>query len=311
MTNEMNSVEVTAPSLDEAVRQALESLGAQEDDVVIEILSTPRSGLLGLGSRPAKVRVTRKAPFDVQTGVIAPSAAATAGTEAAAKADSMPAATTLAQPGVSGAGAESLSEQAQHTAHAGQAAPSEPAEEPKAAPQTAQKSLEEQLQEAVAIIRETMQLMGETVEISSRIVEPQDGDTAAIEVDLKGENSGLLIGRRGQTLEALEYIVNRILARRIENAVPVLLDVESYNARRSQRLQRLALSLGEKVKRQRKALRLKPMSPRERRVVHMALRDDPLVTTESTGAGYLRAIKILPVDSASKATDTAQKRGRS
>jgi spoIIIJ-associated protein len=121
-------------------------------------------------------------------------------------------------------------------------------------------------------------------------------DAETVELDIKGDGSGILIGRHGQTLDALEYIVNRILARRIKDPAPISLETESYRARRRQQLHRMALSMGEKAKREHKAVRLEPMPPRDRRVIHLALKDDPMITTRSAGEGVMRAIEIVPAD---------------
>ena len=110
-------------------------------------------------------------------------------------------------------------------------------------------------------------------------------DAETVELEIKGDGSGILIGRHGQTLDALEYIVNRILARRIKDAAPISLETEAYRARRRQQLHRMALSMGEKAKREHKPVRLEPMAPRDRRVVHLALKEDPMITTRSAGEG--------------------------
>jgi spoIIIJ-associated protein len=120
------------------------------------------------------------------------------------------------------------------------------------------------------------------------------GDPESVELEIKGDGSGILIGRHGQTLDALEYLVNRIVARRIRDAAPVVLETESYRARRRQQLHRMALSMGERAKRDHRPMTLDPMPPRDRRVVHLALKDDPMLTTRSSGDGFLRSIEIVP-----------------
>jgi spoIIIJ-associated protein len=333
MTNDVNSIEVSARSLDAAVRQALEHLGAQEDEVIIEIIASPRTGLLGLGARPARVRVTRRSYHAAVGEQGLAKAASGVGGEAAAtpersvaRAEKEPGGGEKSRPGAGSrstarkldlfTSGESAGAQSADTVAAGltSTSPDSTAAEvagygPAETATKPTKALEEQQREAVAVLKEILSLMGEQVRTSAAEVDTEAGEHAAIEINLEGESTALLIGRRGQTLEALEYVVNRILARRTENPAPVLLDVESYHARRNQRLARTALALGEQVKRQRKAVRLKPMPPRERRVIHMTLRDDPLLITESAGSGYLRAVKILPAAQAGQQPSPA--RGRS
>ena len=164
---------------------------------------------------------------------------------------------------------------------------------------------EEQVAEATAILTEVLKMMGEQAEIE--IV--RDEGIQTVELNIKGDGSGILIGRHGQTLDALEYIVNRILGRRIKDAVAIAIDTESYRARRRGQLHRMALSKGEQAKREHVTVTLDPMAPRDRRIVHLALRDDPLITTHSFGEGFLRSIEIVPVDG-SQDRDRGNRGGR-
>ena len=133
--------------------------------------------------------------------------------------------------------------------------------------------------------------MGERTEVRQIQV-----DAETVELEIKGDGSGILIGRHGQTLDALEYVVNRILARRIKDAAPISIETESYRARRRQQLHRMALSKGEQAKREHVAVTLDPMPPRDRRIIHLALKDDPPITMRSAGDGFLRSIELVPVD---------------
>jgi len=132
--------------------------------------------------------------------------------------------------------------------------------------------------------------MGERTEITTA-----EEDSEGIELAVKGDGSGLLIGRHGQTLDSLEYLVNRILARKVKDAVPITLDTESYRERRRRQLHRMALAMAEQTKREHAPVTLDPMPARDRRIVHLALKDDPLITTRSTGDGFLRVVEIIPV----------------
>ena len=152
--------------------------------------------------------------------------------------------------------------------------------------------LHEQAREATIFLQRLLELMGEKATI-----EPAESDDPeTLELNIKGDGSGILIGRHGQTLDAIEYMVNRLLARKIKDAAPISIDTESYRARRRRLLQRMALSKGEQAKREHVGVTLDPMPPRDRRIVHLALKDDPMITTRSTGDGFMRAIEILPVD---------------
>ena len=143
---------------------------------------------------------------------------------------------------------------------------------------------EEQVSEAIKIAGEILEMMGEKATIET----VRDEGLQSVELNIRGDGSGILIGRHGQTLDALEYIVNRILGRRIKDALAISIDTESYRARRRGQLHRMALSKGEQAKREHVTVQLEPMPPRDRRIVHLALKDDPLITTRSFGEGFLR-----------------------
>jgi len=227
----IDSFEATADTVEQATERALQQLGIAREEAEIEVISEPRPGVLGLGARPAQVRVTRR------------------------------------------------------TAASSSAPPSEGAGEKI----TSTATLEEQSREASAILAEILNLMHEQAEVRTLSMDPE-----SIELEMKGDGSGILIGRHGQTLDALEYLVNRLLARRIREAVPISLETEAYRARRREQLHRMALSMGERAKRDHAPVKLEPMPPRDRRIVHLALKDDPMLTTRSGGDGFLRAIEIVP-----------------
>jgi spoIIIJ-associated protein len=116
-----------------------------------------------------------------------------------------------------------------------------------------------------------------------------------IVLDVRADNNALLIGRKGQTLEALEYLVIRIAGERPGSEGPhIVVDVENYRERRRKTLEDMALRLGEKAKRQRKTLTVDALSAADRRIIHAALQDDPWVTTRSLGQGSYRRLLIIP-----------------
>jgi spoIIIJ-associated protein len=151
--------------------------------------------------------------------------------------------------------------------------------------------LQDQAREAAVFLQRILELMGEQATIESA----ESDDPETLELNIKGDGSGILIGRHGQTLDAIEYMVNRLLARKIKDAAPISIDTESYRARRRRLLQHMAMSKGEQAKREHVAVTVEPMPPRDRRIVHLALKDDPMIATRSTGDGFMRAIEIVPV----------------
>jgi spoIIIJ-associated protein len=146
-------------------------------------------------------------------------------------------------------------------------------------------------EKAKEVLAEILNLMGVKAEVELKIRERTD--EAVLEI--QAENSGLLIGRKGQTLEALQYMVSRITGERGATEGPhVVVDIENYRERRRKSLEDMALRLGEKAKRQRKTVTVDALSAADRRIVHAALQDDPWVTTKSLGQGSYRRLLIIP-----------------
>ncbi len=126
------------------------------------------------------------------------------------------------------------------------------------------------------------------------VLEQEPGTTTSIALNIKGDELGILIGRRGQTLSSLQYIVRLIVGHQTKIWEPVLIDVEGYKQRRYQGLQNLAQHMAEQVGAKGIPFTLEPMSAYERRIVHLALTDHPDVTTESIGQGEGRRVVIVP-----------------
>ena len=146
-------------------------------------------------------------------------------------------------------------------------------------------------QKAKEVLAEILNLMGISAEVELRLGEKTDETV----VEIRTENSGLLIGRKGQTLEALQYLVSRIAGERGGMEGPhIVVDIENYRQRRRKGLEDMALRLGEKAKRQRKTVTVDALSAADRRIIHAALQDDPWVTTKSLGQGSYRRLLIIP-----------------
>ncbi len=268
----MKQVEMEGETLDDAIAKALSLLGVERDKVSLDILAEEKIGVLGFGRQNARVRATIREAVDEE------------------------------EPGAGGTGgsapdepAEAVSEEAEAVvgeSHDGEpeddeAHDREVSEEPA---YTAERS-EETRKVGVEVLEEILRLMGVTAKVA---VKPGTGPSEFI-LDIEGDSSALLIGRRGQTLEALQHIVARIVAEKVgpDGPQPVV-DVEDYRGRRVRSLEDMALRLGEKAKRSRKSQEIDALSARDRRIVHMALKDDPWLTTESLGQGAYRRLLIIP-----------------
>jgi spoIIIJ-associated protein len=119
-------------------------------------------------------------------------------------------------------------------------------------------------------------------------------DEGTIYLNIKGDGSGLLIGRHGQTLDAIQYIVGRIVGKQLGEKKVVVIDTERYRERRRENLERLSRHMGEKAKSTGRAVSLQPMSASDRRIVHLALQNDREIETRSEGEGGMKSIKIIP-----------------
>ena len=140
-------------------------------------------------------------------------------------------------------------------------------------------------------LTEILELMG----VAATIEQKAAAGGAEIILEIKAADSGLLIGRKGQTLEALQYLIGRIAGERQGSEGPhIIIDIESYRERRRRSLEDMALRLGEKAKRQRKTVTVDALSAADRRIIHAALQDDPWVTTRSLGQGSYRRLLIIP-----------------
>ncbi len=119
-------------------------------------------------------------------------------------------------------------------------------------------------------------------------------------LNIQGADLGVLIGRRGETLNALQYITRLIVSREIQRRANIVVDVEGYKARREEALRRLAVRMAEQARRLGKTIVLEPMPANERRIIHLALRDDQSVTTESIGSGDQRKVTIIPAQNSGR-----------
>ncbi len=244
----MESVEVSAKTVDEAIDIALEELGLKRSQASIEVLTPGKPGIFGLGGEQARVRVTA-----LEEG---------AGRR-------MPAEEPYEMIEREGGGEIEVE----------------------------LKDLDsEEVLAATDFLRNLLQMMDIDAEVSVRAPEtPADGlGRASAVLDVEGEDLGLLIGRRGNSLAALQYLVNVMVTRRMNSRVLVTVDVEHYHRRREETLQNLARRMADRVRHSRRPITLEPMPAAERRIIHLALSNDRNVTTGSVGGGDERKVVIRP-----------------
>ena len=154
---------------------------------------------------------------------------------------------------------------------------------------------DEQLDEiadtAIAVLKDILKYFN----VGEVTIDEYEGDEGELILDITGDDLAVLIGRHGKTLDALQFLVSAITVRKIGFRFPVIIDVESYKNRQRQKLESLARSSASKAVSQGHSVKMRPMTPYERRIIHMALRDDPRVETGSEGEGSSRHVVIVPV----------------
>jgi spoIIIJ-associated protein len=153
------------------------------------------------------------------------------------------------------------------------------------------------IEEAKQILEDLLVRMGmqATVDIKESGNAPDNGEEAnPVILNVVGDDLGVLIGRRGQTIDAVQYLVRLILSRKTRSKVPIMVDVEDYKQHRYDDLRTLAMNVGSQVKARKTSIRLEPMTAFERRIIHMTLANDPEVATESIGEGESRKVVVMP-----------------
>jgi spoIIIJ-associated protein len=146
----------------------------------------------------------------------------------------------------------------------------------------------EEIEIAKELAKGLLERMGARIEVEGSL---KEGD---LYLEIKGDQEGVLIGKHGRTLEALQMIVNRMVNKRLKNAMRVSLDVNGYRKRRAESMVQMALRLGEEAKRTGRPQIAGLLNAHDRRVIHLTLREDPLLQTESIGEGELKRVKIIP-----------------
>lgn len=140
--------------------------------------------------------------------------------------------------------------------------------------------------------REFLENVFKAMKLEVEIIIEKDEESNTLNIDLKGDDMGVLIGKRGQTLDSLQYLTNLAVNRRAENFVKVKIDTEDYRKRRRETLENLARNIAYKVKRTKRPVALEPMNPFERRVIHSTLQNDKFVTTHSEGEEPYRHVVV-------------------
>lgn len=252
MSLEKTSLEIIAPTTEEAIENGLTQLGLTEDQVEIEILDSGSKGLLGIGGRQSRVKLMVKDSSlpvsDVQSHF----------EEKPEKEDELDIST------IKSVEQDSLTDEEKQN-----------------------------LKVTKTVVEELLERMRVKASITPRYVEPEDErDRRVILVDIQGNDLSILIGRRSETLNALQYITSLIVSKELNKWVPLMIDVQGYRERRNRQLRQLGRKMAEQAIQSGRKQVLEPMPANERRVIHLELRDHAQVFTESTGEEPYRKVTI-------------------
>ena len=259
MSDKRANLEIIAPSVEEAVAKGLNELGLSQNQVEVEVLDEgSRGGLFGLGARQARIRLTIKTVTAPPAPQVEPAAP-----------------TSLAAPTPPVAQTEVVEEEA----------PLEAVDE------------DELLQAARQTVETLLSHMQITATINVQYGEQDESHSKPpVLVDIQGKDLTILIGKKAEVLNALQYISSLILSKQMGRTVTLVVDVEKYRERRQQQIRQIALRMADQAVKTGRRQSLEPMPASERRLVHMALRDNADVRTESTGEDPYRKVVIVPVD---------------
>ena len=268
-------ITVSAKTLDDAITEALVQLGVTSDRLDYIVVEKGSEGFLGIGRRQAVSKARRKREEKPVEETVEESKV-----ETPVKEEVKPEKKTEKKP------AKEHSHTKKNVREEKPEVKSEPKKEvelAKVEPQT--------IETCEKFIYDVMNAMGmDDVKVTSVVDEE-----GALSINMEGSNMGILIGKRGQTLDSLQYLTNRVANKMQDGYVRVKLDTEDYRRRRKETLENLAKNIASKVKRTRKTVSLEPMNPYERRIIHSALQSDPAVSTHSEGEEPYRRVVVTLV----------------
>lgn len=275
----MSYSEKWGTSVDEAVKLALSDLKATMDEVEVTVLEEPSKGFFGIGNKLAKVRVSIKS---------ATNAVVHEATEQKKEQKTETKVESSKEPFVeSPMGKKVPAERGIPTEKSVEKSVEKKREDIKPLLQTKPEDLKDLTEHpALTFIKDTIDSMGLKMSVKA------SGNEEFFFLELEGEDTGTIIGKRGQTLDAIQYLTSLVVNKGKEEYVRVVIDAENYRAKREKTLQQLADRLADKVARSKRPMKLEPMNPYERKVIHSTLQNHPKVVTRSEGEEPYRRVII-------------------
>ncbi|MBC5661052.1 KH domain-containing protein [Anaerosacchariphilus sp. NSJ-68] len=300
----MESIEVSAKTIEDAVLEAAIQLGTTRDKVAYEVIMQPSSGFLGIGGRKAVIRAHQKSEEEVEAKLKADREMEKLLERVNEKSQKTSEPEKKEQPKREKEAAPKNVAKAEKPAAPKSEAPRQPKpekpvrkEEKKPAPvKEAEPKAEKPAAPAEPVdttqVEKFLQDVFEAMEMKVEIKITQNPQDREMNITLDGGDMGVLIGKRGQTLDSLQYLSSLVVNKSTEDYIRVKVDTENYRERRKATLENLAKNIAQKVKRTRKPVSLEPMNPYERRVIHSALQNDKFVCTHSEGEEPYRRVVV-------------------
>jgi spoIIIJ-associated protein len=244
MTDSRPTLEIIAPTIDEAIEEGLAQLGLAREDVEINVLDKGSTGLFGLRSRQVRIQIIVVSDSQENHNLMP---------ESTRNADTPDNANALVM------------------------------------------NHEQIIETARSTVSDLLEKMNVESTLDVYIGDTYGSDNRTpVNIDISGDDLSILIGHRGETLNALQYIARLILGKELEHAVPLNIDVDGYRKRREVQIRQLARRMADQVNETQRSLSLEPMPANERRLAHLELQDDQTIYTESTGSGRYRKVVIYP-----------------
>lgn len=289
--SERTTLEIIAPTVEEALAQGLSQLGLPADAVSVEVLDAGSKGFLGLGGRQVRVRLTvlgaqnltPPAPVKPEPKPAVPVEKPAPAVERAPAPPrpSKPAPIKAEKPKPAAAPAREKRNP----------------EKPKAEPAPVVRSGEDPLLDTTeSVVSTLLTYLKLETRVSATYAEDSTDDRRNIRVDVRGDDLSILIGRHAETLNAFQYVASLMVGKASQEWVQLTVDVEGFRSRRERQVRQLASRMADQVAKTGRRASLEPMPSNERRIVHLELRDNPFVTTESSGEEPHRKVVIKPRD---------------
>lgn len=278
----MEYVEISAKTLDDAITKACIQLGISSDNLEYKVISEGSSGFLGIGSKPTIIKARRMVP------TVEEDFFAELKNEEIKKTEPVKKETAAVKPAKVERKPEIKAESKQEKTVVKKEEPEKKSEERVVTPKT-----EEEIQVMMKTAKEFLDGVFKSMNLEVTMEMKYDQEDGCLDIDFAGPEMGILIGKRGQTLDSLQYLTSLVVNKEQNEYIRVKLDTENYRKRRKDTLENLAKNIAFKVKKTRKPVALEPMNPYERRIIHSALQNHKFVKTVSEGEEPFRHVVVM------------------